>query len=162
MKCKNVKEWFGNESSYSNIPNGLIEHLNGCDGCFRIFKDDLSVILELKKLNIPSKEDAFWNDFLRETIAKAISSNDQSSTVEVLNSFGSRFRNYVALPVVAAAMLLIMLYSSDQSIDLDDEDIYSSSIDFIFEEHSQASEEYMLNSSSIYAVDEVIPDDYNK
>lgn len=163
MKCNEFEHWLTEQNSSEKldaIPEAFREHLHRCNVCANVLHETRNYFKTLRSASAPEPGDAFWEDYL-----SGVSSKLKERKKPSVGSPGSAWIRRLVLPVAAAAILVTGVFVTDSyypflEFGFYGEDEYSSTLDFIWEEHEQALSEHMFDLTLLYAVDEIIPENW--
>ncbi len=146
-------------SLWESLPEDIKDHAGSCLVCGEELKSMLELGNSLNGLKAPDKGEEFWDDYLGTVMDRTVHSKNTTKW-SLFPVFSRRF----IIPVFAVASMLVVFLISDTifngSIEIDQDELYSTSLDFILEEHDQESSQYMFNQSSVYLADEILPDNW--
>ncbi|MFC1555026.1 hypothetical protein ACFL7D_10350 [candidate division KSB1 bacterium] len=156
MECKDFKDFIGetNLSGLTDPPDELKQHLRKCGSCSKEYQEARGLGDLLASVKTPDIKDEYWNGYLGGVMSKIKNTKPGSTLAD--------FYKTLLIPA-AAALLLFGVYFSDTYMPLVDEMIYgdesyTSSLDFIMNEHSEAMSKYLLNTDAIFLTETLFPD----
>ncbi|MCP4726496.1 MAG: hypothetical protein GY863_15735 [bacterium] len=132
------------------------EHVKLCPVCAEELQNILGLGSMLDEMKAPEKGEEFWNGYLSTVMERTVKAEKQKQW-----SHFPVFSKKFIIPVFAVAALMLVFLVSDTFFNsVNDEEIYSSSLDFILEEHDQESSQYLFNQSSVYLAEEILPENW--
>ena len=163
MNCNEFQKWINGQNSIkdlNSLPDDGAMHLQQCDSCKAALKEARNYFIVMRNARTPELEDAFWEGYLSSVFSKA----SQEIRVSKLSVKPVWLRRLV-IPAAAAAILITGVLLTDRYYPvfdyvLSDDDAYTSSLDFIWGEHEEALSQHMFDPTTLYAVEEVIPENW--
>ena len=155
MDCSTFLKALANYGA-EKLPQKYIQHTEGCHSCAKILIEEKRFARLLQSAHSLELEDKFWNEYLAEMISKI-----RAEPVPAEKTIGYIWRKRLLIPVAAGLVAVAGLFIADNYYHLFNslfktEEVYYSTLDFIWSEHELASSQYVLDSSPINAVDEII------
>ncbi|MFC1492484.1 hypothetical protein ACFL6O_00875 [candidate division KSB1 bacterium] len=159
MNCKQFQNKIS-EISLSDLrdslPEDIRDHIKTCPVCADELQNSIGLGSILDEMKAPEKGEEFWDGYLSTVMERTVRAEKKTQWSH-FPVFGKKF----VIPVFAvAAIMLVFLISDTFFNNVNDEEIYSSTLDFILEEHDLESSQYMFNQSSVYLADEIIPENW--
>ena len=163
MSCNEFQKWLAVQNSneeLNNLPDDCGVHLQQCGICKGAIKKARDYFILMQNARAPHMEDAFWEDYLS-TVSSRASAETRAGTLPAIPVWLRR----LVLPAAVAVILISGVWLSDRYYPildyvLSDDDAYTSSLDFIWSEHEQALSQHMFDPTPLYAVEEVIPENW--
>jgi len=164
MTCKNFQQWLceRNISEVLNtIPEELRRHIVQCNECKKELEKAEKLHALLQSARAPDPGDDFWEEYLT-TVAARVREKREAAETPALILWSKR----LLIPAAAAVMLLIAgVYVADMYYPVLDrfyyDEEYSSTFD-ILEAHDMVSAQYMLDPTPLYAMEEVIAENWEE
>jgi hypothetical protein len=165
MNCNDLQKWIAGQNSekkLNKLPDDFSIHLDQCDSCKTAILEARNYFTLMQNANTPELEDAFWENYLSSVSSKV----SQETRVGKLPVHPIWLRKLV-IPVAAVVVLISGVLLTDwyyPVLDnvLSDDDAYTSSLDFIWGEHEDALSQHMFDPTTLYAVEEVIPENWEE
>ncbi|MFC1564425.1 hypothetical protein ACFL6G_05775 [candidate division KSB1 bacterium] len=156
MECKDFKNRISGiplSGLSGPLPDDLQEHMKVCPECAEEVKQYTGLGSLLNDVTSPEQGDDFWNGYLTAVMERTVQSGKETKWTH----FPVFSRKFI-IPVFAVAAMMLIFIISDNMNTVEDEEIYSSTLEFILEEHDQVSSQYMFNEASVYLADEILPE----
>lgn len=147
-KFKNRLRQAGSDQS-TGLPEDLRRHADECEACGRILSEEaaLSDLLSGSKLACPVEEN--WDGYLN-TVMERTRAEKTSGTAVWLKR--------MLVPVISAAAVLYLLVQTDDFRDAELDLAYTSTLDFVMEEHDLIAADNMFSPASVYEIEVYIDD----
>lgn len=163
MKCDEFQQWVNQQNAadrLSDVPPGYRLHVEQCSECKNMLREAQKYYMIVQDAGTPEPGDAFWEDYLSTVAAKF----RERRKAEESMVFPARIRR-LTLSAAAVALLFAGVFLADRYYPfldslLNGNEAYSSSIDFIWEEHEQVLSHYMFDPTPLYALEEVIQENW--
>lgn len=166
MTCKNFQQWLceRNASEVLNtIPEELRRHIVQCNEC----KKELEKAEKLHALHAllqsaraPDPGENFWEEYLTTVAARVRKKQDEVETTVI-----PLWTKRLLIPAAAAVILIAGVVMADQYYPVLDrfyfDEEYTSNFD-ILEAHDMVSAQYMLDPTPLYAMEEVIAENWEE
>jgi len=158
MDCKTFLTYLS-ERGIENIPPEYGAHSEQCVSCARALKEEIRLTELLRGVHTPDFEDRFWDEYCSEVISRI--------QKEPVHTTASLWKKRLLISAAAAVIVITGLFAAQRYYSLFDSffgtnEAYSSTLDIIWNEYELASSQYVLDSSPLYAVEEVIPENWEK
>lgn len=158
MKCTLLKTWLADQElagKKNPLPDNLRAHLQKCQICGREEQEAKNLESLLGQIRTPDHDEKFWGSYLTATMEKARSAKPASPLMV--------WSRRLAIPAAAFVVLLIALslFNPKSGLIPDESQAYSTTLDFVLEEHELIMSEHMFDPTSIYAMEEIIFEEFN-
>jgi len=164
MTCTNFQQWLceRNASEVLNtIPEEFRRHILQCNECKKELEKAKKLHALLQSARAPDPGENFWEEYLT-TVAARVRKKQEEVETTVIPLWTKR----LLIPAAAAVILFIGVFVADRYYLLDrfiyTDEAYSSTLDFILEEHEQISSQYMFDPTPLYAMEEVIAENWEE
>ncbi|MFC1731607.1 hypothetical protein ACFL6I_14925 [candidate division KSB1 bacterium] len=162
MTCTIFENWL-KKKSVSRIrgalPADMEKHLQECDTCRSAAREAEQLHIALRPACIPEQDDEFWENYLT-TVLSRTRQDEKIDSVQVAVKWSKRL--FVSATSIALVLVAVMQYRSFFGPDSGEEIVYSSTLDFMLEEHELTMSQYAFDMTSIYVVDEIVPVDWEE
>lgn len=163
MNCNEFQKWLAGQNSnegLNRMPDDCGVHLQQCGTCQGAVKEARNYFTLMQNARTPEMEDAFWDNYLS-TVSTRVSAETRTGKLHEIPVW---LRGLI-IPAAAAVILITGVLLTDRYYPvldyvLSDDDAYTSSLDFMWAEHEQALSHHMFDPTPLYAVEEVIPENW--
>ena len=159
MTCKKFQQWLCERTSkeaLDAIPEEFRRHAAQCNECKTELHAAKKLHELLKSAHVPDPGDAFWEEYLTTVVTRVREKREEAESPAL-----TLLTKRLLIPIAAGLILFAGLFTADQYFYIMDrikygDEIYSSSFDFIEEEHDRVSSQYLLDQTPVYAVEEIL------
>ena len=163
MTCKKFQQWLSERNVFgkqNTLPEEFRRHSEGCDKCKKELHEAKKLHELLQSARAPDPGDEFWEQYLS-TVFTRIREKHEAAEAPAFLLWSKR----LLIPAAAAVILFVGILVADTYYPVLDrfyyDEEYTSDFD-IMEAHDMVSAQYMLDPTPLYAMEEVIAENWGE
>lgn len=161
MTCTKFQQWLSERSifeAFGTMPEEFRRHIGKCNECKEELEKARKLHALLQSARAPDPGDEFWEQYLS-TVFTRIREKHEAAEAPAFLLWSKR----LLIPAAAAVILFVGILVADTYYPVLDrfyyDEEYTSDFD-IMEAHDMVSSQYMLDPTPLYAMEEVIAENW--
>jgi len=156
MKCNIFEEWLRSTASLrfeGLLPDELQRHIESCETC-RAASEEARILGDLMgEVKEPGQSDEFWNDYLAQVMDRT-RNEEPARGITAVYTWTKRLIG----PAAAFALIAIVLLQYNPFSSGNDavEEMYTTTLDFVLEEHDMIVAQNIFDPTPVYTIEEFL------
>ncbi len=159
MNCNEFQSWLSGfqPDRSQDIPGPARDHGKECAHCARSLEETVRYQELLSERRPARQDESFWDNYLQTVMKRATSKDMRPQT-----GIWYRRMKWALVPTAAAILFAtILLYDREEFTSSQPQDeVYAATYDVIWEEHNRALSGYIFDPTSLYFVEDLVPENW--